>query len=132
MNEANKSADNAQVMHSIGQLTGAVQAMHQGLTARIEDIRADVRRMEAASADRMDRIEDGLGQRIGDLETNVGARIGALETSVTANIDKLGTRVTALEAEDKRLIEKTAKLSAVGGGVGGALAAAAVELIKRM
>lgn len=132
MNEANKGADNAQVMHSLGQLTGAVQAMHQGLTARIEDIRADVRRMEAASADRMDRIEDSLGKRIDNVETSVANRIGDLETSVTANIDKLGVRVTALEAEDKRLIEKTAKLSAVGGGVGGALAAAAVEIIKRL
>lgn len=121
MADGDKSNDNAQVMHSLGQLTGAVQAMHQGLTARIEDIRADVRRMEAASADRMDRIENTLGNRI-----------DRLETSVTENIDKLGNRVTALEVEDKRIIEKVAKLSAVGGGVGGALAAAAVELIKRM
>ena len=113
--------DNSQIMHSIGQLTGAVQAMHQGLTARIEDIKADIRRMESAQSERMDRIEDSLGLRIDNLETSVGKRI-----------DSLGTRVSNLEAEDKRLIEKTAKLSALGGGVGGALAAAAVELIKRM
>ena len=113
--------DNSQIMHSIGQLTGAVQAMHQGLTARIEDIKADIRRMESAQSERMDRIEDSLGQRIDNLETSVGKRI-----------DGLGTRVSNLEAEDKRLIEKTAKLSALGGGVGGALAAAAVELIKRI
>lgn len=113
--------DNSQIMHSIGQLTGAVQAMHQGLTARIEDIKSDIRRMELAQSERMDRIEDSLGQRIDNLETSVGKRI-----------DSLGTRVSNLEAEDKRLIEKTAKLSALGGGAGGALAAAAVELIKRM
>ena len=113
--------DNSQIMHSIGQLTGAVQAMHQGLTARIEDIKSDIRRMELAQSERMDRIEDSLGQRIDNLETSVGKRI-----------DSLGTRVSNLESEDKRLIEKTAKLSALGGGVGGALAAAAVELIKRM
>ena len=113
--------DNSQIMHSIGQLTGAVQAMHQGLTARIDDIKSDIRRMELAQSERMDRIEDSLGQRIDNLETSVGKRI-----------DSLGTRVSNLEAEDKRLIEKTAKLSALGGGVGGALAAAAVELIKRM
>ena len=113
--------DNSQIMHSIGQLTGAVQAMHQGLTARIEDIKSDIRRMELAQSERMDRIEDSIGQRIDNLETSVGKRI-----------DSLGTRVTNLEAQDKRLIEKTAKLSALGGGVGGALAAAAVELIKRM
>ncbi|MGB4065363.1 MAG: hypothetical protein WBK19_16185 [Azonexus sp.] len=116
----NAPADHAQVMHSIGQLTGAVQSMHQGLTARIEDIKGDIRRLEQAQGERMTRIEDNLGQRIDNLETSVGKRI-----------DGLGTRVTNLEAEDKRLIEKTAKLSALGGGVGGALAAAAVELIKR-
>ena len=121
MTAASTNTDNAQVMHSLGQLTGAVNAMHQGLTARIEDIKADIRRMEAASADRMDRIEDTLDQRIGSLENSVGKRI-----------DGLGVRVTNLEAEDKRLIEKTAKLSALGGGVGGALAAVAVELIKRI
>jgi uncharacterized protein YPO0396 len=117
----NERRDNAQVMHSLGQLTGAVNAMHQGLTARIEDIKADIRRLEVGQGERMDRIEDSLGKRIDNLETSVGKRI-----------DGLGTRVANLEAEDKRLIEKTAKLSAVGGGIGGALAAAAVELIKRM
>lgn len=121
MAEGSSSTNNAQVMHSLGQLTGAVNAMHQGLTARIEDIKADIRRMEAASADRMDRIEETLGKRIDGLESSVGKRI-----------DGLGTRVTNLEAEDKRLIEKTAKLSALGGGIGGAMAAVAVELIKRI
>ncbi|WP_334159358.1 hypothetical protein [Oryzomicrobium sp.] len=123
-----KSAENAQVMHSIGQLTGAVQAMaqnmqsmHQSITTRMDDIKQDIRRLEAAQSDRMDRIENSLGQRIESLESNVGKRI-----------DGLGTRVANLEAEDKRLIEKTAKLGALGGGVGGALAAAAVEIIKRM
>lgn len=119
--ENNKGVDNAQIMHSIGQLTGAVNAMHTGLTARIEDIKSDIRRLEEAQGQRMDRIEDSLGKRIDGLEVSVGKRI-----------DGLGTRVSNLEAEDKRLIEKTAKLSALGGGVGGALAAAAVELIKRM
>ncbi|MDR2838112.1 MAG: hypothetical protein LBV49_06025 [Azonexus sp.] len=119
--EESERRDNSQIMHSIGQLTGAVQSMHQGLTARIEDIKADIRRMESAQSERMDRIEDSLGQRIDHLEASVSKRI-----------DGLGSRVSNLEAEDKRLIEKTAKLSAVGGGVGGALATAAVEIIKRM
>ncbi|AST88011.1 hypothetical protein CIG66_17110 [Ralstonia pseudosolanacearum] len=119
-NEKIAGADNAQIMHMLGQLTGAVQTMHQGMTARLEDIRADVRRMEAAQGERMDRIEDSLGKRIDSLETSVGKRI-----------DSLGNRVTALENEDKRQIEKTAKLSAMGGGIGGALATVAVELIKR-
>lgn len=130
--ENKNGADNAQIMHSIGQLTGAVHAMHQGLTARIEDIKSDIRRLEGSQSERMDRIEDGLGQRIDNMESSVGKRIDSLETSVGKRIDGLGTRVSNLEAEDKRLIEKTAKLSALGGGIGGALAAAAVELIKRM
>ncbi len=130
--ENNNNADNAQIMHSIGQLTGAVHAMHQGLTARIEDIKSDIRRLEGSQSERMDRIEDGLGTRIDNMESSVGKRIDSLETSVGKRIDGLGTRVSNLEAEDKRLIEKTAKLSALGGGIGGALAAAAVELIKRM
>ncbi|WP_416242774.1 hypothetical protein ACLSSQ_11735 [Azospira sp. APE16] len=113
--------DNSQLMHSIGQLTGAVQGMERGLTARIEDIRDDIRRLENAQNERMDRIEHSLGQRI-----------DSLETSVSKRIDGLGARVTNLEAEDKRLIDKTAKLSAMGGGIGGALAAAAVEIIKRI
>lgn len=113
--------DIAQLHHAIGQLTGAVQAMHTGLTARIADIRADIHRMETAHAARMDRIE-----------TNVTEQVSAVENRLTTRLDGLGNRVTALEAEDKKLIEKTAKLSAAGGAVGGALAAAAVELIKRI
>ncbi|CBJ40032.1 conserved hypothethical protein (plasmid) [Ralstonia solanacearum CMR15] len=120
MSNEKSLGDNAQIMHSIGQLTGAVNAMHTGLTARIEDIRSDVRRLEAAQGERMDRIEDSLGKRIDALEASVGKRI-----------DSLGNRVTTLENEDKRQIEKTAKLSAMGGGIGGALATVAVELIKR-
>jgi hypothetical protein len=118
---ANEKVGNAQIMHSIGKLTGAVEVMHQGLTARIDDIKADIRRLESAQGERMDRIETTLSGRIDHLEEGFGKRI-----------DSLGSRVTNLETEDKRLIEKTAKLSAFGGGVGGALAAAAVELIKRL
>lgn len=116
-----EQGDNNNIMHSIGQLTGAIQAMHQGLTARIEDIKADIRRMESAQSERMDRIENNFNQRLDHLEA-----------SASKSIESLGSRVSSLEAEDKRLIEKTAKLSAMGGGIGGALAAAAVELIKRI
>jgi len=113
--------DNSQIMHSIGQLTGAVHAMHTGLTARIEDIKGDIRRLEQAQGERMTRIEENLTGQINQVREDVNKRI-----------DGLGTRVTNLEVEDKKLIEKTAKLGALGGGVGGALAAAAVEIIKRI
>lgn len=109
MSEQNNN-DMTQVAQAIGQLSGELRVMHQSLTAAIEVIRDDLRRIEHSSNDRMDRMENNLNKRI----------------------DGMGTRVTALEAEDKRLIEKVAGLSALGGTVGGALAAAAVELIKRM
>ena len=121
------AADIAQLNNSIGKLTGAVETMHGALTARIADIRSDIARMETAHAHRMDRIETNVSEQIREVEANLGKRIEGLDK----RIDGLGTRVTALEAEDKKLIEKTAKLSAVGGGVGGALAAVLVELIKR-
>lgn len=113
--------DNSQIMHSIGQLTGAVTALQQGLTARIEDIRQDIRRIEEAQTERLDHVEKNLADQIGQLREDVNKQMNSLDN-----------RVTSLEREDKRLIEKTAKLSAVGGGVGGILAAAAVELIKRI
>ncbi len=115
-----KPADVNQMMHSIGQLTGAVQAMHTGLTSRIEDIRKDIHRIESAQIQRMDRMETSFNLRLTEVETNVGKRI-----------DSMGNRVSALEAEDKKLIDKTARLGALGGGIGGALSAVAIELIKR-
>jgi DNA anti-recombination protein RmuC len=113
--------DNSQLMRTLGELTGAVREMHQGLSTRMEDIKEDIRRLESGHNDRMNRIEANMGQRIADLQTSINNQLSGL-----------GTRVTNLEAEDKRLIEKTAKLSALGGGIGGALAAGAVELLKRM
>jgi SMC interacting uncharacterized protein involved in chromosome segregation len=119
MDEA--KGNNAQVMHSIGQLTGAVQSMNQALTTRIEDIRQDIKRIEVAQTERLNHVESNLSGQIGQLRDDVNKRI-----------DSLGVRVTSLEAEDKRLIEKTAKTLAVGGSVGIAMSAAIVELIKRM
>ena len=119
-------------MHSIGQLTGSVQALHQGLTARIEDMRADIRRLDQASNERMNRIEDNLAGQIATQGDVLNARIDGLEKTVGDRISSLGTRVTSLEAEDKKIIEKVAKLSAIGGGVGGALSAAVVEIIKHI
>lgn len=109
MTEQHNNNDTA-IAQALGQLTGELRVMHQSLNKSIEVIRDDLRRIEDNSNERMTRLEDGLSKRI----------------------DGMGGRITALEAEDKRLIEKVAGLSAVGGTVGGALAAAAVELIKRM
>lgn len=128
----NDSVSNAQIMHSIGQLTGTVQAMHQGMTARLEDMRHDIRRIEQTSKEQMNRVEDNLAKQITEQGEVMNKRIDGLEKSVGEKITGLGTRVTALENEDKKIIEKVAKLSAVGGGVGGALSAAVVEIVKHI
>ncbi len=132
MSEKNDNVSNAQIMHSIGQLTGTVQAMHQGMTARLEDMRHDIRRIEQTSKEQMNRVEDNLAKQINEQGEVMNKRIEGLEKSVGEKITGLGTRVTALENEDKKIIEKVAKLSAVGGGVGGALAAAVVEIVKHI
>lgn len=128
----NNEVSNSQIMHSIGQLTGSVQALQIGLTSRIEDIRADIRRLDEQSNKRMDRIEDNLSKQITDQGEVLNKRIDGLEENVGEKIKGLGTRVTSLETEDKKIIEKVARLSAIGGGVGGAMAAAAVEIIKHI
>ena len=122
------AADIAQLNNAIGKLTGAVETMHSSLTARVAEIRADIHRMETAHAHRMDRIESNVSDQLRATEANLGKRIEGLDK----RIDGLGSRVTALEMEDKKLIDKTARLSALGGGIGGALAAGMVELIKRI
>ena len=114
------NGDMQQVMRSIGELTGAVKAMHEGTTARIEDIRRDIQRLEQSTNDRVTRTEAALS-----------AQIKEQGEALSKRMDSQGKRIEVLEAEDKRLIEKTAKLSAAGGAVGGMLAAAFVELLKR-
>lgn len=130
--EEKNGVSNAQIMHSIGQLTGTVQAMHQGMTARLEDMRADIRRIDLASNDRMNRIEDNLVKQIAGQGVVMNARIDGLEKTVGDRLSGLSTRVTSLESEDKKIIEKVARLSAIGGGIGGSLAAAVVEIIKHI
>ncbi|MBI1175665.1 MAG: hypothetical protein GC139_10445 [Sideroxydans sp.] len=131
-NNNNDQISNAQLMHSIGQLTGSVQALHQGLTARIEDMRSDIRRMEAAQSDRMDRMEENFGRRVDGVESNLSKRIDDVSDAINKRIDGIGTRVSNLEAEDKKMIEKVATMSAFGGGLGGALVTGAIELLKHI
>lgn len=133
MSEGNKPMSNemAQLMHSMGQLTGSVQAMHQGVVQRIEDIRQDMRRMEEAQGDRMDRIEDALTKRIDNVETKVSSQLAGIKADMNKHVDGLTTRVENLEAEDKKLIEKTAKIGALSGGLGSAAMAGLIEILKR-
>jgi t-SNARE complex subunit (syntaxin) len=109
------------ILHALGQLTGKVEAMHQATTARIEDIRADIKRLEQSTDARINRVESNLSDQMRDQSDQLSKRM-----------DGLGTRVTSLEAEDKRLIEKVARVSALGGSVTGGLIAGAIELIKHI
>lgn len=119
---------NAQIMHSIGKLVGTVEAMNANMAA----IRGDIQKLDQAATARINRVEDNLSDKIKESGEALNKRIDDLEANVGGKIKGLGERVTALEGEDKKIIEKVAKLSALGGGVGGALAAAAVELIKHI
>ena len=48
MPEQNNNEHNAQVMHMLGQLTGEVRTMHTGMTARMQDIKDEIKRLEEA------------------------------------------------------------------------------------
>lgn len=115
------SSDVNTIMHGLGKLSGQVEEMHKATTLRIEDIRADIKRIEAATREDISRVETSLSDQIREQGEALGKRV-----------DGLGSRVTNLEAEDKRLIEKVARVSALGGSVSGGLIAGAIELIKHI
>ncbi len=100
----------AAVAEKLGELTGEMRAMNRTMDQSLQAIRDELKRIEAASTRQMERLENGINQRL----------------------DGMDDRIVALEKEDKALIEKVAKLSALGGGLGGALAAGLVELLKRI
>ena len=119
--ELRSSAETAQILGAIGELSGTVAQMNAAFSQRFADMREDIRRMEASYNHRLDRVEGTLGKRIDDMSDSLGKRI-----------DGLGARVTNLEQEDKQIVRQVAMIGATGGGIGGALAAAGVELLKRM
>lgn len=119
--------DNGQILRAVGELTGMVKTMSEAHTRRLDDIRADIARLEKSSNDRMDRMESALNRRIDD----VSAGLRAMDEGVGKRIDGLSGRVTTLEAGEKKLIGQVARMSALGGGIGGSLVAAAVEVLKR-
>jgi hypothetical protein len=123
-----ESVSNAQIMLSIGKLVGTMEAVNTSISA----IRTDIQRLDQTSSDRLARVEDNLVDKIKDQGVTINKRIDVMEKTVGENISGLSTRVTALEAEDKKIIKDVAKMSAMGGGIGGALVAAAVEIIKHI
>lgn len=109
------------ILHALGRLSGEVHSMHQSNTKRFDDLKADIARLERSTGERITRVEQAFAQQLRDQ----GDRIGE-------NVKSLGTRVTNLEGEDKRLIEKVARVSAVGGGISGGLITGVVELLKHL
>lgn len=121
MADERSGAETAQILGAIGELSGTVAQMNASISQRFADMREDIRRMEAAYNDRLDRTEGTLGKRIDDMSESLGKRV-----------DGLSARVTDLEREDKLIVRQVAAIGATGGGVGGALTVAAVELLKRI
>lgn len=120
--------DNSEILRGLGELTGIVRTMSEAHTRRLDDIRADIARLEKSSNDRMDKMEVHLNRRIDD----VAAGLRSMDENVGKRIDGLGSRVSSLEAGEKKMIAQVARMSALGGGIGGALVTAAVAAIKHL
>jgi archaellum component FlaC len=123
MTETTHNAQFAALMHSIGQLTGIVQTLQDGTYRRIDDIKAELRRLEESQT-------RGMAQ----LESRVTKNMDQLESRVSAQINGLGHRVDGLEEENKQQIADISKMSAkagsISGGIGGVLVSGAVELVR--
>lgn len=116
--------ESAQILQAIGRVSGQMEMLigqHREQARSIESIRAEIRDQEA-------RFRETVAQT----EQRLSEKIDASLEPVNKRIDGLSTRVTALEQEDKRLIEKVAKVSAVGGTISGGLIAGMVELAKHL
>jgi len=114
--------ESAQILQAIGRVSGQMEMLigqHREQARSIESIRAEIRDQEA-------RFRETVAQT----EQRLSEKIDASLEPVNKRIDGLSNRVTALEQEDKRLIEKVAKVSAVGGTISGGLIAGMVELAK--
>ena len=118
------ATESAQILQAIGRLSGQMEmivGLHREQTRSIDAIRNEIREQET-------RFRDTVAQT----EQRLSEKIDASLEPVNKRIDGLSSRVTALEQEDKRLIEKVAKVSAVGGSISGGLIAGALELIKHL
>lgn len=116
--------ESAQILQAIGRVSGQMEMLigqHREQARSIEGIRAEIREQES-------RFRDTVAQT----EQRLSEKIDASLEPVNKRIDSLSTRVGELEKEDKRLIEKVAKVSAVGGSISGAMIAGAIELIRHV
>lgn len=118
------STESAQILQAIGRVSGQMEMLigqHREQARSIESIRAEIRAQETRFRDTVVQTEQRLSEKID----------ASLEP-VNKRIDGLTTRVSSLEQEDKRLIEKVARVSAVGGSISGGLIAGAIELVKHL
>jgi len=116
--------ESAQILQAIGRVSGQMEMLigqHREQARSIEGIRAEIRDQET-------RFRETVAQT----EQRLSEKIDASLEPVNKRIDGLANRVGELEKEDKRLIEKVAKVSAVGGTISGGLIAGAIELIKHI
>ncbi|MGB7650903.1 MAG: hypothetical protein WBL62_06895 [Gallionella sp.] len=123
-----KDVSNAQIMHALGQLAGSVSANHQGVTARVEDIRRDIVRIETATREQINRMEDSVSKQITAQGVAFEQRIGGLEKVLGDKVSSLSTRVSDLEKSEKTMLHKIGYVS----GAAGVLVAGAVELLKHL
>ena len=117
----NKNVITIRIMHELGQISGKLETMDKNMSSRMDMMRDDMLRayQEHAGA-------------IADLRQEVKKMITESEMRTDKRLDELTERIEKLESEDKRLIEKVAGAATVGGGVGGTLVMAGMELIKRL
>ena len=116
--------DSAQILQAIGRVSGQMEMLigqHREQARSLEAVRTEIREQEA-------RFREAVSQT----EQRLSEKIDASVEPINKRIDSLSTRVSDLEKEDKRLIEKVAKVSAVGGTISGGLIAGMVELVKHL
>jgi chromosome segregation ATPase len=124
MNNSITPTESAQILQAIGRVSGQMEMLigqHREQARSIEGIRAEIREQET-------RFRETVAQT----EQRLSERIDASLEPVNKRIDGLANRVGELEKEDKRLIEKVAKVSAVGGTISGGLIAGAIEVVKHL
>ena len=83
-------SDISTIMHGLGQLSGKVEAMHQATTARIDDIRADIKRMEASNNERITQVEARLSEQLKDQGEQLGSVSGGLIAGAIELIKHIG------------------------------------------
>lgn len=119
--ENERDAITIRIMHELGQISGKLETMDKNMSSRMDMMRDDMLRayQEHAGA-------------ISDLRQEVKKMITESEMRTDKRLDELTDRIVKLESEDKRLIEKVAGAATVGGGVGGTLVMAGIEILKRL